>query len=312
MKKLWWIAGLTLLGAGLFAGGLFFQDLSLLFRPPRVLARVNGVEISEVDLKRELFLLRGNNTMPLSNLNREDVLDRLVNDVLILEEAKRLGLTVPEPQVLERLTAAREGYTPDEVSRSLKETRLTPAAWRELVRKQLLIEATVQKLVESQVHVGQEEIDSYYWSHLTEFYRPPRVHARQIVVETEAQAQELKRRLEAGEDFKSLAAKYSRGPEKDAGGDLGWVGQADLPRTFSQALFRLRPGEVSAPVATEYGYHLFKAEEFQPGGKLDPEEAKRKVAEELKLEKVDRAFATWLEDLRGKAKITLYDLRGDE
>lgn len=312
MKKLWWIIGLALLGAGLFAGGFFFQDLSLLFRPPRVLARVNGIEITDTDLKRELFLLRGNNAMALTQLNREDVLDRLINDALILEEAKRLSLTAPEDQVRERLATAREGYTAEEIQRSLKDTRLTQAAWRDLVRRQLLIEAAVQKVVENQVNVGQEEIDSHYWAHLNEFYRPPRVRARQIVVETEAQARELKLRLDAGEEFAALAAEHSRGPEKDGGGDLGWVGQTDLPRAFSQALFRLKPGEVSAPVATEYGYHLFKAEAFQPGGKLDPEEAKRKVASDLKLEKVDRAFTAWLEDLRSRAKITLYDLRGEE
>jgi len=312
MKKVVLIASLVFLGAGIFILGYYSQDISLRFHKPRVLARVNDVEITSVDLKREMFFLRGQDSTSVLAVSREDILDRLVNDALILTEAKRLKITVPENEVTARVNASREGYSPDEASRSLKENRLTPAAWRELIRKQLLVEATLRKVVESQVRVGQEEIDSYYWSHIVEYYRPPRVHARQIVVETQAQAQVLKQKLAAGEDFLQLARKYSRGPEKDQGGDLGWVSQADLPQAFSQALFRLKPEEISEPVSTEYGFHLFRVDEVQAGGKIPAEEAKQQIAQDLKVEKVDRAFQAWLEDLRGKAKITLNDIRGDE
>lgn len=312
MKKVLMIAALVLLGGGVFILGYFSQDISLRFHKPRVLARVNETEITDLDLKREMFFLKGTAAAPYSAINREDILDRLVNDALILQEAKRLQIRVPEAEVAERVKASREGYSSDEASRSLKENRLTPRAWRNLIRKQIIIEMTLQKAVESKINVSQEEIDNYYWSHLVEFFQPPRVHARQIVVETLAQAQELKRKLDEGADFRQLAAKFSRGPEKDQGGDLGWVGQSDLPQAFSQVLFRLEPGRVSDPVSTEYGFHLFRVDESQPGGKMPPEEAKRKIAKDLKIDKVDRAFQAWLEDLRGKAKITIYPVRGEE
>lgn len=312
MKRILIIAGLLVLGAGIFVLGYYSQNISEFFRKPRTLARVNAVEITDLDLQREMLFLKSGNGAGFTAINREDILDRLVNDTLILQEAKRLGVTVPESEVAARVAASREGYTPEETDRSLKETRLTPALWRDLIRKQMVIEATLQKTVESQVSVGADEIDSYYWAHLVEFYRPARVHARQIIVETEAQAKELKAKLDAGEDFKELAAKFSRGPEKDQGGDLGWVGQTDLPQSFSQALLRLKPGQVSDPVNTEYGYHLFRVDETQEGGKIPAEEAKQQIARDLKVEKVDRAFQAWLEDLRSRAKITIFNARGDE
>jgi peptidyl-prolyl cis-trans isomerase C len=312
MKRILLISAIAVAGGALFILGYFSQDLSLHFHKPRVLARVNDTEITDLDLQREMFFLKGNNSTGFSAINREDILDRLVNDALILQEGKRLQVNVPESEVNARVIASREGYTPDEVKRSLKESRLTPSLWRDLIRKQLIIEATLQQAVENQVHVSQEEIDSYYWSHLVEFYRPPRVRARQIVLETLAQAQELKAKIDKGADFRELAAKFSRGPEKDQGGDLGWVSQTELPQTFSKALFQLKPGQVSDPVTTDYGYHLFRVDEFQEGGKTPAEEAKQQIAQDLKVEKVDRAFQAWLEDLRSKAKITIYHVRGEE
>ena len=180
------------------------------------------------------------------------------------------------------------------------------------MERQLRVEATIERAVERQVRVGEDDVEAYYWAHLLEFYEPTRVRAEQILVETSAQAQALKQELEDGKDFAALAREFSRGPERDRGGDLGWVSKQDLPNAFTQVLFKLKAGEVSDPVETEYGYHLFRVAERNQGGKMSPEAAKAEIAEKMRREKIDRAFQAWLEDLRARSRIMIYNVRGAE
>jgi peptidyl-prolyl cis-trans isomerase C len=312
MKKILWIFILLALGLVVFALGFYFQDISLLFNKPKVLARVNTAEITDLDLKREMAFLKVSENAGFSENTREDLLDRMINDTLILQEAKKLNVTVPESEVNSHVALAQAGYSTEESKKALKDLGLSADRWHDLIQRQLLIETVEQKAVESAVRVGEDEVDAFYWAHQAEFFRPPRVRARQIVVETLPQAQALKQKLQAGEDFLVLAKKYSRGPERDLGGDLGWVAELDLPRAFSTVLFRLAVGEVSEPVSTQYGFHLFRVEETDKGGKIPADEAKHKIAEDLKVEKADQAFQAWIEELRNKAKITIKDVRGGE
>jgi parvulin-like peptidyl-prolyl isomerase len=312
MKKLIWIIILAIFGLIIFSLGFYFQDFSLMFHKKKILAQVNGTEITDLDMKREIAFLKVSENANFSESTREDLLDRMVNDTLILQEARRLNLTIPEALVNSRLAAAGAGYSNEETKKIFSEVGLNANRWHHLIGRQLLIEVTVQKVVEDLVRVGEDEIDAYYWAHAGDFYRPPRVHARQIVVETAEQARDIKGKLDRGEEFQALARKFSRGPERDLGGDLDWVTEMDLPRSFSQALFRLKPGEISEPIATQYGFHLFRVEEADKGGKIPVEEAKHKIAEDLKTEKSDQAFQAWIEELRNKAKITIKDVRGGE
>jgi parvulin-like peptidyl-prolyl isomerase len=312
MKKILWILILCALGLVVFVLGLYFQDLSAFFNKPKIIAKVNAVEITDVDLKREMAFLKVSENAGFGENTREDLLDRMINDTLVLQEAQRLGITAPEALVNSRVAAAQAGYSTEESKKALKELGINAERWHDLIQRQLLIETTVQKVVEESVRVGEDEIDSYYWAHQADYVRPARVHARQIVVETLEQAQALRAKLKQGADFKELARTYSRGPERDLGGDLGWVAELDLPRAFSQVLFHLPSGEISEPVSTQYGFHLFKVDETDAGGKIPPDEAKRKIADDLKMEKADQAFQAWIEDLRNKAKITIKDVRGGE
>ena len=192
----------------------------------------------------------------------------------------------------------------------LKKQQLSWKEWRDLVSKRLLVEQTIKKAVEAHVQVGADEVEEYYWTHLLQFYRQDRLRARQIVVETKAQADTLKKKLAEGMEFQELAKQYSRGPEKDQGGDLGWVGKSDLPQAFTKVLFQMRSNTPSDPVATQYGYHIFLVEKRERGGKIPLAEAKKKIEEDLRLQKTDQAFRVWLENLRTQANIQINNRRG--
>ncbi len=312
MKRTLIIVGVSVAGLTLFTLGYFSKYLSQRFYRPRLLVTVNSHDIQDADLKREMRFLRVSGSATFSNITREDVLDRMINDSLILAEAKRLRIAVAEEAVDEYLTNLWEGYSESESGQIMAQQQFSPAEWRGLIRRRLLVEETIRRAVEDQIHVGEDEIEEYYWTHLLQFYRQVRLQARQIVVETREQAETIKKQLDEGEDFQELARKYSRGPEKDQGGDLGWVGKSDLPQSFSRVLFQMRPKQISKPVSTQYGYHIFFVEKRERGGKIPLEEAKKIIEKNLRLQKSDRVFQAWLENLRGQASIVIHDRRGVE
>ena len=219
MKKILLIIGLVILGLGLFVFGFFFQNIAERFYKPKVLVTVNGTEILDTELKREMQFLQVSENTAISNITREDVLDRMINDILILAEAKRLQINISDAEVDVYIANVWKGYSNQDLEKIQKQSGFKPLEWRELIRRRLLVEKTIKKAIEDQVYVGDEELEESYWSNLTQFYRQARVHARQIVVETKEQAEALRKRLGAGEKFEDLAKQYSRGPDKDQGRD---------------------------------------------------------------------------------------------
>lgn len=85
-----------------------------------------------------------------------------------------------------------------------------------------------------------------------------KVKASHILVNTKCEAQELKARLDKGEDFATLAKKYSKCPSGQDGGDLGYFERGQMVPEFETATFTLPVGKVSEPVQTQFGWHLIK------------------------------------------------------
>jgi peptidyl-prolyl cis-trans isomerase C len=95
-----------------------------------------------------------------------------------------------------------------------------------------------------------------------------KVQARHILVGKQELAEELKKRIDAGEDFSALAEEYSECPSKKRGGDLGWFGKGSMVRPFEVAAFSAEEGAVVGPVKTEFGWHLIYVYEIQDD--IDP------------------------------------------
>ena len=95
-----------------------------------------------------------------------------------------------------------------------------------------------------------------------------KVQARHILLGKQELAEELKKRIDAGEDFSTLAEEYSECPSKKRGGDLGWFGKGSMVRPFEVAAFSAEEGAVVGPVKTEFGWHLIYVYEIQDD--IDP------------------------------------------
>ena len=93
------------------------------------------------------------------------------------------------------------------------------------------------------------------------------VHARHILVESEALAKELGEKVAKGGDFVELAKEHSKDPgSKDSGGDLGYFGRGQMVPVFEETAFKLAKGEVSPPVKSQFGWHIVKVEDRRQRG----------------------------------------------
>jgi parvulin-like peptidyl-prolyl isomerase len=152
------------------------------------------------------------------------------------------------------------------------EAGLSEADYREIIEARLLYNK-LQELFASRVPASEEQ-----------------VHARHLLVETEQEAQTVLTRLEAGEDFVSLAKELSADEStREDGGDLGWFPRGVMVPEFEETAFALQPGETSDIVQTSFGYHIIMVEERDPERELEPYILEQRRAS---------ALSEWLEEQR--------------
>lgn len=157
---------------------------------------------------------------------------------------------------------------------------------------------------DTSVSVGDQEIRAYYQSHKEDYALPERADLNYVVLYKDASPadsskvqQDLKdvqERLAAGDDFDTLARQYSDDTTAQNGGDLGWVSRGDMVKPFEDAAFLLRIGQISAPVQTQYGWHIIEVDSIRAGG-TDAEQRKiRHILIQMS------PSPTTLDSLRGK------------
>jgi parvulin-like peptidyl-prolyl isomerase len=285
----------------------------------RVVAIVNDEVITEADVTSHVAaLLEAQDAPPVTPDTvemREVVLRRLIEQRLMLQEAKRAGVAVSSEEILERLEEMRGRFESEEQFRlSLKETGLSEELLKEKIREQLLVQHLIETQVRATITISPQEVARELAQH-PELARPgDRVRALHLLIrvtpsrsEEQARAltEELRRRLTAGEAFADLARRYSEDPHRDAGGAMDWVGQGELLPELDAALFALSVGQVSEPIQTRLGFHLLRLEERRDASSLSPAQAHRNVSQQIFEEKLRQALARWVDGLKRDAYIEI-------
>ncbi|HVR09496.1 MAG TPA: peptidylprolyl isomerase [Thermoanaerobaculia bacterium] len=151
------------------------------------------------------------------------------------------------------------------------------------------------------------EIEDYYRRHRQELARPERVRLRQILTEDRATAERAHRAIERGEDFQAVARRLSRDTGAAGGGYQGELARSDLPPSFVDVIFSLRPGEVSRVVPAEYGFHIFQVAERLPQEVMPLAAASGEIAARLRRERADRARASLVRLARSRYNAQVYE-----
>ena len=114
----------------------------------------------------------------------------------------------------------------------------------------------------------------------------------------------LKERLDNGDDFVKLARQYSEDASANNGGDLGCVNPGDTVPQFEEVMNALKPGEISAPVKTQFGWHIIQVLDRRKQD-MTNEAARFKARQEIHTRKSDEAYQDWVRELRDSAYVDL-------
>ncbi len=255
-----------------------------------VVASVNGENIT----KNELYEL-------MVKQNGKQALDSLISQKVIELEAKKQKITVSDEDIQKEMETYYETYGGEE---AFVQTLQMSGYSLEDVKKELALNIKINKLLEPRIKITEEELKTYFEANKEQFAQQKQVKASHILVETEEKANEIKKKLAEGQDFAQLAKENSTDTQnKDKGGDLGFFGSGDMVKEFEETAFALKVGEISAPVKTEFGYHIIKVTEIKEAQEANYEQNKSKIKETLFAEKAQAEYGVLMQELQKDYKI---------
>ena len=233
---------------------------------------------------------------------KKQVLQGMIEQQVLINEAKRRSLSIPETVLDESLQELQSGYPSSDFEEHLKKRGLTSDQWRELQRNKLLVERLIENEVYSKIPISDQEIKFYYQGHRKEFYDPDQVHCQHIVTNKQEKSIKILALLDKGESFTALAQKFSESPDRVNGGDLGLIKRGEYPVVFN-VCFELATGQISSIITSDYGFHIFHLIEKRPAHSLPLSEVRSRIKKGLVTSKGQQNLKTWLDDLFKTAKI---------
>jgi peptidyl-prolyl cis-trans isomerase C len=251
-------------------------------RDDTVLARMDSETVTVAELRHEFSKmtpqqkesLRGNKD------GLKSLLDRVLINKLLLAEARESRIA-DDKQYQEKLEEAK---------------------------KQLLVEVLLKKKIDQKNSwIGDDELRRYYDRYRDKYKKDLEIDTSHILVKTEDEARQILARFSRGEDFASLARKYSIDPNaKTTGGNLGFHSRGTLLPEYEAAAFRLsKNGQISGIVKSQLGYHIIRLEAVRPGVTLPFEKVRDALRQEITQEKEKGLVEQYINDLPKRSRITI-------
>ncbi|MBL4769214.1 MAG: peptidylprolyl isomerase [Rhodobacteraceae bacterium] len=241
--------------------------------PTTVVARVNGQEIT------------------LGHI--------IVTFASLPQQYQQLPVTVLYPNILDQLiqqTALAQAFE--------EEDPLYVRLSIENERRALLAAEEINRIMET--GAGDAEIQAAYDAQYAEGYGGDEFNAAHILLDTEDEAKSVKAMLDTGADFADLAKEKSTGPSGPNGGSLGWFGLGAMVPEFEEAVVALKPGQVSDPVQTQFGWHVLILNEKRKVSAPPLDEVRGEIANRLQNEAVE----AHVDKLTAAARVERLEIEG--
>ncbi len=243
------------------------------------------------------------------------ILDELIMDKLVAAAAA--GEVVSDEEVNAEIAKLKKQFPSEEAfDAQLKEAGQSPEKLNSSLRTMLQQQRWMQSQIKDQDKIADTDAKAFYDSNTEEFKNPETVKAshilfmvnkddsEEVVKQKEEAAKKAAARAKKGEDFTKLAKELSEEPgAKESGGDLGFFSKDRMVPEFAEAAFTQKPGEIGAPVRTQFGWHVIKVTDKKPAGTVPFEEVKDQIAAYLKSAKQREAVQGILKKLKDSAQI---------
>ena len=311
-----------------------------------IIARVNNEIVTRSEyvrsrdqLKQEIQQQDAANADRAFADRQRDVLRDLIDQQLLLQKAKDLGIT-GDTELIKKLDEMRKQMNLESMEELEKAAEAQGASYEDFkqnLRNQIVTQRVIGQEVGSKLAMNKEEEKKFYDEHKAEMEQPEQVRLSEILIapkvpakpaagadaakpepplapeaDTEAaleaakaKAQDLLDQLHKGAKFADLAKKYSDGPSAKEGGDLGPFKRGTLAKELEDRVFALKTGEITDVIRTKQGYVILEAAEHQMAGIPTMKEVEPRIQDALYMQKLQPALRTYLTTLREEAFIDI-------
>ena len=299
-----------------------------------IIARVNNQIITRSEYQREREQLKQEtqqqdaaNADKAFGEREKDILRGLIDQQLMLEKAKDLGITA-DTDVVKRLDEIRKQMNLDsmeELEKAAQSQGVSFEDFKQNIRNGIITQKVIGQEVGSHLQVSKDEEQKFYDSHKDEMQQPETIRLSEILVSTEkggeknaggdpnpeqlaaaeAKAKDLLDQIHKGTKFEDVAKKSSDGPTAANGGDLGEFKRGTLSRELEDKTFAMKPGDVSEVIRTKQGFVILQVTAHTAAGIPPLKEIEPKVQEAVYMDKLQPALRAYLTKLREDAFIEI-------
>jgi len=295
-----------------------------------IIARINNQIItlseyqrSEEQMRQEALQQDPVNAEKMIASREKDVLRDLVDQQLLLDKAKDMGIT-GDTELIKKLDDMRKDMKLDsmeELEKAAEGQGVSFEDFKQNMRNQIITQQVIGKEVGSRLVISKEEEQKFYEQHKSEMAQPEAIKLSEILVSTEkknpkdstddaqrlqaaeAKAQDLLEQIHKGASFEDVAKKNSEGPAAAQGGDLGMFKRGILAKEVEDKTFAMKPGEVTDVIRTKQGFVILKVIEHHEAGVPPLSEIEAHVQDAVYMQKLQPALRDYLEKLRENAFI---------
>ena len=304
---------------------------------PRLVARVNGVDIESKYIEFRLSQIIKKVNRPLTVKEKtsivKDLIEKEIVRELINQQGKKENLTVDKKLIKKELESLRSAYSSEkEFNNALKARNIN----LEDIKKSMQIDLNARQLLNAQIkgkiNISNEDVKKYYEENKSKFQRPEAYHTRHILAAyfppealrnqtikelkknkeffarmAEEKIDKVIEELKKGTDFKKLARNQSDDESsRETGGDLDYIYKGIFDASFDQAAEKLQPGEISGKIRTRFGFHVIQLIEKKPPELATFDEMKPGIQKYLFLEEAKKQVASYVEKLKQTANIETF------
>ena len=297
-----------------------------------IIARVNNQIITRTEFQRSKEQLRQEaqqqdptHAEKIVAEKDKDVLRDLIDQQLLLEKGKDLGITA-DTEVIKRLDEMRKDMkleSMEDLEKAAQSQGISFEDFKQNLKNQIITQQVISKEVGSRMSISKEELQQFYDEHKSQMEQPEQIRLSELLVSTEKKqsdpitdesklltdaqkkAEDLLAQLRKGTSFEEIAKKNSDGPTAAQGGDLGYFKRGTLAKELEEKTFAMKPGDVSDVIRTKQGFVILKVVEHQQAGVPPLSQIEPKVQDAIYMHKLQPALRAYLQKLREDAYIDI-------
>jgi len=291
----------------------------------KIIAVVNDEIITQSEFNKifEPYLQRieqtyqGNDKEGVIKKAKEALLQRLIDDMLIAQEAKKAGASIKDAEVMDVLRdmLVKQNMKMEDFLKKQESEGHSLESIKTEIRGHMMRMRLMRREIQSKIMVSDQEIGEYYNKHRDQYEGHESVRIKQILLllppgadeaakeKIRKKAQQIHQQALSGEPFEALAVKYSQGPTAAQGGDIGYIEKGATIPEIEAAAFKLPVGQMSDIIESNTGFHIIKVVDKRGAGLKSINTVREEIKTALENEKLEKKYGEWIVEKREKSYI---------